>query len=53
MTVLSHCMLLGTVSMVKSGQIEAARAIKLFEGMREMVLNCIYASEGATKDKGI
>ena len=42
----------GLCSMVKSGQIETARAIQLFEGMRDAVLTGLYASEQERKGKG-
>ena len=43
---------IGLCSMVKSGQIETTRATKLFEGMRDAVLNGIDASEKASKMNG-
>ena len=42
----------GLCSMVKSGQIETARAIQLFEGMRDAVLKGLYAAEEENKGKG-
>ena len=42
----------GLCSMVKSGQIETARAIQLFEGMRDAVLKGLYAAEKENKGKG-
>ena len=41
----------GLCSMVKSGQIETARAIQLFEGMRDAVLKGLYAAQQDKKGK--
>ncbi len=43
----------GLCSMVKSGQIETARAIQLFERMRDAVLKGMYVYEQEGKDKGV
>lgn len=42
----------GLCSMVKSGKIETARAIQLFEGMRDAVLKGLYASEREQNGQG-
>ena len=44
-----YALRIGLCSMVKSGQIETKRATKIFEGMRDAVINSINASEDADK----
>ena len=44
-----YALRIGLCSMVKSGQIETQRAVKLFEEMRDAVINSINASEDADK----
>ena len=44
-----YALRIGLCSMVKSGQIETQRAVKLFEEMRDAVINSKHASEDADK----